>query len=99
MVSRPQEQPEAWKLAILAVFRVLGAPVFLIRGLSSVFGRSPGRGKKPKEGVWGKLRSWFPLWEPTDSAEEPIFAASLLLLSFNRSFVANTLHRTTCLTR
>ncbi len=29
------------------------------------------RGKKPKEGVWGNLRSWFPQIARTDSAEEP----------------------------
>ena len=32
---------------------------------------------KLKEGAWGKLRSWFPQIQPTDSAEEPILQANL----------------------
>ncbi len=72
-----RSSPEAWKLVILAVSQDLGGPVFLIRGLRSAFDRSPGRRKKPKERVWGKLRSWFPLWEPTNPAEEPSFEITL----------------------
>ena len=51
--------------------RAFGRPIVLIVSFVPQHCPSTARGKKPKEGVWGNLRSWLPQDSPTDFAEEP----------------------------